>query len=94
MDANRTNPWLAALAGAALMLALVALLVAVNRGSGMMGDNGYRGGHGPGMMGGNGDRDDYGPGMMRRGGTCLSPGRKQPSTTVERFGGCDLRPDF
>lgn len=105
MDANRTSPWLAALAGAALVLALVALLIALNQGSGMMGGNGYRGDRGPGMMGGNGDRNDYGsgmmggdrdgygPGMMRRGGTCRSPGQEQPSTTVERFGGCDFRPD-
>ncbi|MHB8059551.1 MAG: hypothetical protein ACYDHO_01800 [Gaiellaceae bacterium] len=85
MDANRTNPWLAAIAVAALVLALAALLVALSQGPGMMGGNGYRDNYGPGMMGGDrgdygpgmmgGDRGDFGPGMMGRGDVYPSPGR-------------------
>lgn len=78
MDANRTSPWLAAIAVAALVLALAALLIAINRG-GMMGGSGYRGHHGPGMMGG--DRDDYGPAMKGRGGPCLSPGQQRSTAS-------------
>jgi len=73
MNANRTSPWPAAISVAALVLALAALLVAINRGSGMMGGSDYRGHHGPGMMAG--DRGDYGPGMMGRGDVYPSPGR-------------------
>lgn len=73
MDANRTSPWPAAITVAALVLALAALLIAINRGSGMMGGSGYHGHYGPGMM--SGDRDDYGPGMMGSGGAYPSPGQ-------------------
>ena len=79
MDANRTSPWPAAISVAALVLALAALLVAINRGSGMMGGSGYRGHNGPGMMGG--DRDDYGPAMKGRGGPCLSPGQQRSTAS-------------
>ncbi len=100
MDAKRTNPWVVAVAVAALVLALATLIVALNVGSdhgpGMMGGgNRWDGERGPAMMGG-----DYGyrggpgmMGMMGRGGTCTARDRSDAERSPRgdgRFGGCSF----